>query len=602
MFATTLLPAQDVSFKAVAPNVVEVGEQFRISYTLNKEGENLKVPTFEGFNLLMGPSTSTSSSFSNVNGRVTQSQSYTYTYILQSNEKGVKTIPAATIEVDGKTYTSNVLSIEVVASSGNKSSGTTSQGTVQPEKNAAISDKNLFVLIDVSRSNLYIGEAAIVTLKVYTKVDLVNLGQTKFPSFSGFLVEEVPTPQQISLNRENYNGSVYNVGVLRKYLLFPQHTGEIVIEPFELECVVRQQLSRSRSFFDDFFGNYQDVRVKRVSKPVTINVNELPIAGKPAVFSGTVGRINMTTSISADTVNVNEAITYKVTFSGSGNIKLIETPSISFPPDFENYEPKINKNIKTDENGMHGSVTYEYLLIPRYAGDYTIPGLRFAYFDTQTKTYKTLNGNSYSVNVRKVDGVSETQAGNTTSGAVVQSFKKEDVKFLGEDIRYIKTGNLHIHDKGIEFFKTLTYWLLLVVPLLLFVVGSIINRRRIKANADLIRVKNKAATKMARKRMKLAAVALKSRNSEIFYDEVLKALWGYVSYKLNVDRSELNRDNISEKLDKKSVDVGLIDAFIALLDECEFARYAPGGDTEQKMDDTYKKGIAIITKLDRAVK
>jgi len=600
LFLTVLsVKAQNVVFKAEAPEVVELGEQFRLSYSLNRKGTDLKVPTLEGFDLLMGPRVSQSSNFSSINGKVSQSVSYTYTYVIEGIKEGTFQIPAATVTVDGKAYRSNPLTIQVVKGSGN-AGGTQGHANrpARPEAGAKVNEENLFVKVDVSRRNLYMGESLLATIKVYTRVDLVNFGQSKFPSFSGFLAEEIPTPQRVELVRENYDGKVYNVGIIRKLLLFPQHTGEITIDPFELECVVRQQFAGGRSFFDDFFGNYRDVRVKRVSRPVTVRVKELPLQGRPAGFSGTVGRITMRTSVSTDSLAANEAITYKVTFQGTGNLKLIEAPDIHFPADFENYEPKVTKDIKNGEHGMSGTVTYEYLLIPRYAGEYTIPALRYSYYDTQSNAHKTLQGKEYRIRVAK--GAGGVPADNGI--AAVQSFKKEDVRQLGRDIRYVKTGNLNLFAKGAGFYGTTAYWLAFLIPFVLFVAGSLLNRRRIKANADLARVKNKAANKMARKRMKAAAAAMKKRDSEAFYEEVLKALWGYVSYKLNIDKAELNRDNISEILQRKSVEEERIREFMNVLDTCEFARYAPGSNSEQEMDKVYKDGINVITRLDKAIK
>ncbi|WP_251620810.1 BatD family protein [Odoribacter lunatus] len=589
--------SQSVEFKAEAPEVVEIGEQFRLSYSLNQKGTNLQVPTLEGFDLLMGPRTSTSSSFSSINGQVSQSVSYTYTYVLEGVKEGTFQIPAARVTVDGKQYSSNTLTIQVVKGNGNAARGNGNRAT-RPEAGAKVSDENLFVKVDVSRKSLFMGESLVATIKVYTRVDLINFGQSKFPSFSGFLSEEVPTPQRVELSRENYDGKVYNVGVIRKLLLFPQHTGDITIEPFDLECIVRQQLTNSRSFFDDFFGNYKDVRVRRSSRPVTIHVKELPLEGRPADFSGTVGHVTMRTSISTDSLKANEAITYKVIFQGTGNLKLIEVPNVHFPADFESYEPKVTKDVNTGENGMAGTVTYEYLLIPRYAGDYTIPPVRFSYYDTRTNAYKTLRGNEYNIHVEKGAG------GNSPEGNVasVQSFKREEVRQLGKDIRYIKTGDLDLYEKGSGFYGTMAYWLAFAVPFVLFVLGSLITRRRIKANADVARVKNKGANKMAKKRMKIAAVAMKNRNPEVFYEEVLKGLWGYVSDKLNVDKAELNRDNISEILQYKSVNNDMIQEFINVLDTCEFARYAPGGKSAQEMEKVYRDSIDIITRLDKVIK
>lgn len=602
LFITSLAYSQNVEFKASAPSVVATGEQFRLSYTVNAEGTDLKVPTLEGFDLLMGPRVSQSSSYSNINGRQTQSVTFTYTYILEGTNEGTYQIPAATIVVKGKQYSSNSLKIEVVKGSSNTNTGSQNSGNraAQPDASAAINENNLFVKVDVSRRSLYLGESLLATIKVYSKVDLTNFGRSKFPAFTGFLAEEVPTPQRIELVRETYNGEIYNVGVIRKVLLFPQHTGDLTIEPFELECIVRQRLTGGgRSFFDDFFGNYRDVRAMRRSKPVTIAVKSLPEDGKPVGFSGTVGNVSMSTSLSADTVNANDAITYKVTFSGNGNLKLLRAPSIHFPLDFESFDPKESRDLRTTESGMMGTVSFEYVIIPRYSGEYKIPAIRFSYFDPQSNSYKTILGKEYTVNVRKG---SEKGQVETASGNTVQSFKKEDIRRVGEDIRYLKTGDLKLKEVGVRFFGTLGYWLSILIPFVLFIIGAILNRRRIKANADVARVKNKAATKMARKRLKVAAIAMKGHNSEQFYDEVLKALWGYMSYKLNIDRAELNRDNISEILTQKNVSDDLQKEFIAVLDTCEYARYAPGSNPDEEMGKVYSDSIDVITKLDKNIK
>lgn len=601
LFFTSLAYAQNVEFKASAPSVVAVGEQFKLEYTLNKEGDNLKVPTLEGFDLLMGPSVGQSFYSSNINGKMTQNVTFSYTYILEGTKKGTFQIPGATVIIDGKEYTSNALKIEVVEGSRNSNGNQAATNRpVQPDANATVNDNNLFVKVEVSRRSLYMGESLMATIKVYTKVDLVNLGRTKFPDFNGFLAEEVPTPQRIELVREAVDGQIYNVGTIRKVLLYPQHTGEITIEPFELECIVRQRLANGgRSFFDEFFGNYKDVRAMRRSKPVTIQVKELPQLGKPAGFGGTVGNVTMATSLSADTVNANDAITYKVTFRGTGNLKLLKAPTINFPLDFEVYDPKESRDLNITENGTTGSVSFEYLIIPRYSGDYKIPAIRFSYFDSQSNTYKTIAGAEYNIHVRK--GADKGQV-ETSAGNQVKSFKKEDVRKVGEDIRYLKTEGLNLKAAGVRFFGTTLYWLALLIPFVLFVVGAVLNRRRIKANADIVRVKNKAANKMARKRLKVAASAMKNHNAEQFYDEVLKALWGYMSYKLNIDRAELNRDNISEILQSKGAEEDRIKEFIAVLDTCEYARYAPGSNSDQEMGKVYTDSIDVITKLDKAIR
>ena len=587
--------AQETKFTASAPSVVEVGEQFRLSFVLNKQGENLQVPTLQGFDLLAGPSLSTSFNTSIINGKMEQSSEYTYTYVLEAREEGEYTVAPATITVDGKEYKSSPLKIKVIKGSDKPkgNSNASSSGSREDRGSSTITDDDLFLRMEVSRNSLYVGESLTATLKVYARVNLVDVQGKKIPPFDGFLTEDVKIPQ-IRLEREEYNGKIYDrVGVLQKTILFPQHAGTLTIDPYELICVVRQRVAgRSNSIFDDFFGQSRDVRVICKSKPVKITVKPLPEAGKPLGFSGMVGTLAMTTSTSTDTLRANDALTYKVVLRGTGNMKLLEAPKISFPHDFDVYDPKVTKDI----NGTSGTVTFEYLVIPRYAGEYKIPAVQYSYFDPQSGTYKMLTGKEYTVRVAK-----GSESGQGTGEAALQSFKKEDVRMLGQDIRYIKTGKSDLRQKGVQYFATMEYWLSFLIPFVLFVVGMILNRRRIKANADLVRVKSKTANKMAQKRLRAAAVAMKAGNSELFYQEVLNALWGYVSYKLNISASELNRDNISDHLTRRGADATLIQGFIEVLDHCEYARYAPGANQGEEMDKVYKDSLSIIMKLDKAI-
>lgn len=591
------LQAQDVSFTASAPGVVEVGEQFRLSFSLNKQGEELQLPTLKGFELLAGPSMSTSMSTTIINGKMTTNSEFIYTYVLQATEEGEYTIEPATITVDGKQLKSNSLTIKVVKGSGNVQQNQQSGGRSEAQAATSIKNDDIFLRLEVSRGSLYVGESLVATLKIYTRVGVSQFGRSKFPPFDGFLAEEVKTPQNIEFRREEYNGQVYDVGVLQQTILFPQHAGTLTIAPFELECIVRQRLSRSRSFFDDFFdSNYRNVRVMTKSKPVNITVKNLPEQGKPLGFSGAVGNLTMSTSISADTLNTNDALTYKVIFKGTGNLKLIEAPKLNLPPDFEVYDPKATKDIQTTTKGTGGTVTFEYLIIPRFGGDYTIPAVETSFFNPSTGTYKQLKGQEYKIHVKK--GKND---GNTTGTTAIQSFKKENVKMLGEDIRYIRTDAARLREKGVHYYGTSAYWLSFLVPFVLFVVGMYLNRQRIRANADLVRVKSKAANKMAQKRLRAAATAMRNSNSESFYEEILKAMLGYVSYKLNIAASELNRDNINGILQQRGINDDLIQSFIAVLDTCEYARYAPDSSKNEEMDKLYRSSLEVITKLDKAI-
>jgi hypothetical protein len=584
--------AEEIKFTASAPNVVEIGEQFRLTYSLNSKGKDIQIPSLDGFRVLMGPSTSSSMSTQIINGKVTSSSSYSYTYVLLAEKEGKFTLKPASIKVDGESKTSNSIQIEVVKTDKNKKSSgnNTSQNTASSQK---ITQDNLFVKVDLDRKSVYMGEHVVATIKVYTRLSIAGFGDSKFPSFDGFLSQEVPTPGQISLQRENINGTIYNTGIIRKLILFPQHTGKITIDPFELEVIIRQEQANKRSgFFDDFFDNYQDIRVPRVSKPLTINVKDFP-KNKPASFNGAVGKLELTTSIDKDSVKANDAITMRVKISGNGNLKLIKPLDFNFPADFEVYDPKTLQDLKSSEKGMTGSTTFEYLIIPRHGGDYEIPPVAFSFFDPKAGIYRTRSTPKFNIKVAKGEGDS--------SGTIIGSFSKEQVKFLGKDIRFIKTNDFTPRLKGVVFFGTSNFYLAYLIPLLIFILAFVLNRKRIKENADTAKLKNKRANKVAMKRLKAAASSLKAKQKEQFYDEILKAIWGYTSDKLNLPLENLTKENISEILLSKGVNPDLKDEFLSILDTCEFARYSPAAGSSE-MDKLYQKSMDTITKLEKNIK
>ena len=436
------------------------------------------------------------------------------------------------------------------------------------------------------------GEHVVATIKVYTRLNIAGFGDSKFPSFNGFLSQEIPTSGQISLQRENVNGTIYNAGVIRKLILFPQHTGNITIDPFELECIIRQRRSSgNRGFFDDFFDNHQDIRVPRKSKPLTIRVKDFP-SNKPSSFDGAVGKFKLSATIDKDSVQANDAVTLKVKVSGNGNLKLINPPEFDFPADFEVYDPKTNQNLKNTAKGTSGSTTFEYLIIPRHAGNYEIPPVDFSYFDPKAKIYRTRSTPKFDIKVGKGSG--------DASATVISSFSKEDVKFIGKDIRFIKTNVFTPRIKGEVFFGTMNFYLGYIIPFVLFILAFVFNRKRIKENADVARVKNKRANRVAMKRLKAASASLKAKQKEQFYDEILKALWGYTSDKLNLPLSDLNKENITEILQGKAVEQELTDEFLSILDTCEFARYAPSSGSSE-MDELYAKTMETITKLEKSI-
>lgn len=598
LVSTFNLKADDISFTANAPQAVEVGEQFRLQFTLNAKGSNFTEPNITDFQVLSGPNTSSSSSIQWVNGSMSQSTTYTYTFILMADHEGKFTIPAATVKSGGKTYQSNPITIEVVAGSRPAASNggqqqTGNQGGTKTTTNPDLSSDDLFVAITVDKKKLIQGQYLVATIKLYTKKDVAGFEDVKFPPFTGFWSSDLEAPQQVSLQRENVNGQIYTTGLLKKVLLMPQRSGELTIDPMEITILTRTRV-RSNNPFDDFFGgSYRTVQNKLASKPVKINVDALP-AGKPADFSGGVGNFTLNASVDKNTVKANEAVTLKVKVSGSGNLKFINNIKIDFPPDIDVYDPKTTQNIKTDASGMSGSVTFDYLFIPRYAGNYRIAPITFSYFDTKTKTYKTLTTQEFNINVEKGEGDAEANSG------VVQALTKEDVKFIGKDIRYIKPVN-QLDRRQEMVFGTPLFYGCYAVPLLLFVAIILFRLAQIKQNANQAAVKNRKAGKVSRKRLRQASKYMKQGQEAQFYDELLKGIWGYLSDKLSIPVANLSKDNVTDILATHNVDSQLVDELMDLLNSCEFARYAPAA-VSGGMEEIFRKADNTLSKLDQKVK
>ena len=587
------LSAQDAKFTARAPQAVVAGDKFQLVYTLNAEGSDIRLGNIENFDNLMGPSTTYSHSTSIINGKVTRETTYTITYILKALKEGNFTIPPATIVVDGKKIESNSLKIEVIKV-GNVSQQQ-SQGGSAPA--SAASNDDLFITVTPSKTSVYQNESLVLTTKIYTKVKLDGFSDIKEPALSSFIAQDLKQPNDINFTIENINGQTYNVGTFTQKLLFPQKTGKLTIDPTEIEFLVRQRTARrSRSVFDDFFeSNYRSVKKSVKSKPITINVKPLP-AGRPEGFSGGVGRLNMTASVNKTEADINDGITLKVIVNGTGNHKFIEDPEIKFPADFDDFDPKIANNITNSIAGMKGSKTYEYLLIPRHAGTFTIPSIKFSYFDPSSGTYKTSNSQDITINVAKGEG------GETGNSTVVRStVTKENVKFIGKDIRFIKTGNARLKPIGTFIFGSLSFFSLLLAPFFLFILLFIVYRKKIKENANIQLTKTKRANKVAKKRLKQSAHFLKAGQKEAFYEELLRALWGYMSDKLTIPLANLSKDNISDELGNSNVQSDVITEIIDIMDTCEFARYAPASGTSE-MDKLYQKTINTISKLENQIK
>ena len=587
--------ADGITFTANAPEVVVSGDQFRLSYTINSQKvRDFRAPNIQGFEVLMGPSRSTQSSTQIINGNVTSTSTITFTYILMADKEGTYKIPGATIVADGDNYTSNSVEIKVLPpdQSAGSSNGSSSNSSRNQANSGKITDKELFITATASKTNVYEQEAILLTFKVYTQVNLTQLhGDT--PDLKGFHTQEVELPQQKTFSLEHYNGRNYNTTIWQQFVLFPQRSGKLEIPSVTFEGTVSQRVA-SADPFDAFFngGNYVNINKKLVTPKLTIDVKELP-AGKPANFSGGVGEFTISSSISTQELKTNDAVTIKLVISGTGNMKLINTPEIGFPQDFEIYDPKVDNKFNLTRNGLAGSKVIEYLAIPRHAGTYTIPPIEFSYFDLKSQSYKTLKTDAYTLNVAKGEGNSDQVVANFTS--------KEDLKVLGQDIRYIKTGETNLTPKDNYFFGSMSYYMWYLIPLALFIAFMMVYRKQAMENANVAKVRTKKANKVAIKRMKNAGKLLADKNSAAFYDEVLKALWGYISDKLSMPISQLSKDNIEEELQKHQVVDELIQEFINNLNECEFARYAPGNQDE-KMDKIYSSAIDVISKMENSIK
>lgn len=590
-FTQQIWADEKITFTTQAPEVVVNGDQFRLTFTINSSKvRDFRAPSIDDFKVLMGPSRAQHSSSSNVNGNITRTSSITYTYILMATKEGEFTIPGATIVSNGESYTSNSVKVKVLPPDSPTSSNSSSQ-TDASSSGSNISNKDLFITATANKTTVYEQEAILLTYKIYTSVNLTQL-YGDMPDLKGFHTQEIELPRQKTWTLEHYNGRNYNTTVYSQYVLFPQQSGKLEIPSITFEGTITEIVQSSDPF--DFFngGSRRDIKKNIVTPKLTINVKELP-ENKPENFSGGVGLFNMSSEINTQELKTNDALTIKLVISGSGNMKLINTPEVKFPQDFEIYDPKVENKFSLTREGLTGNKVIEYLAIPRHAGEYTIPPIEFSFFNLKTQSYQTLKTEPYTIKVEKGEGNSEQVISNFSN--------KEDLKILGKDIRYIKLGNDKMTHKDDYFFGSTTYYIWYAVPLILFIVFMIIYRKQAIENANVAKVRTKKANKVATKRMKNAASFLKEKKNDLFYDEVLKALWGYISDKMNIPVSQLSKDNIEEELTGHHVQQEHIQQFINLLNDCEFARYAPGNQNDT-MDRIYSSAIDVISKMENSIK
>ena len=579
--------AEDVRFSVDGPRQVIQGQQFQLEYTLyNASGKDLKLPEFTECKVLY-QGTSSGTSVSVVNGNVNRQTTETHVITLRAEKEGSYTFAPATISADGRTYSTNTWKLTILP----PDKASASSGSGRESGGQSVDDTALFIRTVISKTKVYEQEALLATIKLYTRASGIQAENYSFPSFEGFVVQDIDLPQNTSFELENYNGVNYKMAVLKQCLLFPQRTGKITITPGKFEFQVE-----TYQLVNGPFGPMrvpQGVSRSVSSNAVTVEVLPLP-AGKPASFMGGVGDFSLSSSISSTHVKANEAITLKLTFKGSGNLKYLKNPELDLPNDFETYDPKVDLSVKATAGGVSGTRTVEYTTIPRFAGTFKIPAVEVSYFDTKAKQYKTLRTEEYEITVDK--------GAPGSGGKTVSNFtNKEDLKLLNQDIHYIKLKKMNLVKSPSAYVETWGYWLWYILPAVAFVIFIIINRKQAKANANVALMKTKKANKVASKRLKIAGKYLKNHDKEHFYDEVLKAVWGYLSDKLSLPISELTKDNVASELEKYGAHADLIAEFNDILGRCEFAQYAPSQSNEA-MDELYSQTIEAIGKMENTVK
>lgn len=588
-----------VSCTAQAPSQVGVGQAFRYQVTLNEKPSKMLNTNFGSFDVLNGPSQGSSSSISIINGQMTKSSSYSYTYTLAATKEGQQTIPGITFSVNGNQVKSNSVTINVVkdGGGGGQTQQAQGQGRQRQQQSQGFNKKDVFVKAYCSNTNPYVGEQVIITHKLYIGPS-VNGGyqvtNVNAPTQSGLWSYTLGNPDaDAPRSTEIIDGKKYTVFEVRRTAVFPQKSGKITVTPFEIGFVARViYTQQSNDPFDMFFGGRQyaqDYELDLKSNSVVLNCKALPESKQPEDFSGLVGSFKLSSNLSRNTLKTNDAANLTITVSGTGNLQHVEAPLIEFPSDFDVTDPKITDNINTRGNSVTGSRTFEYIIIPRETGDFTIPAVTFSYFDPQSHSYKTLTTESYTMKVEK---------GKGGDVATVSSANQKDIKFLSKDIRYIKTKGKAFYPKKAEFFASPWFYVGMVLPLLLLAVFVIVWKKLMETKQDVALVKDRRANKVAKKRLKRAGQLLKAEQKEDFYVEISQVLWGYMSDKFHIPLSQLSMDTVEEKLKQKNVPDEDVQDFLATLNQCEFARFAPG-DSSQMMTEMYQRAHNFMTKIER---
>ncbi len=595
IFSAATLMAQ-TSIQVKTHNVVALDEQFSLTFVIEgeKSASDFNWSPGDDLELLWGPQTGTSSSISIVNGKRTTSKTSSYTYLLRPIREGTAVIPPATAEVGAKTIRSKPHTIEVVKSGGQSSSQPTSQPSQSSDETPTSQKKSsdLFMRLSLSKTSVVVGEPIVATLKLYQRVNIAGIENVVFPTFNGFWSQEIDAPTNIEFVRETYNNEIFNVALLRRYLLIPQQSGRLTITAAELNCLVNQRVSGGgSSIFDSFFDNYTTIRRKVVSDRMTVNVRALP-SPSPASFYGGVGSFDISAKISKDSLKTHEAASLILTIKGKGNISLLTAPKVNFHPDFEVYDTKSSESI---ERGVAAGVkTYEYPFIPRSAGEFEIPAIEYSYYDISKGKYETISTAPIKLFIAKGAEIDN-------AGVVMPGIVQKGVQSIGEDIRFIDLKAGYFSKKGAFFLGSAFFYVLVVLVIVLAFVAGFIFRKFAAVKADVVGRKKRKATKMALRRLKQAASFLEQNIYSAFYEELHRALIGFIADKLNLSVGEISKDKIQELLSDAGVEEGIVNEYISLIDACEFARYSPATDSAA-MNLHYDSALTVISSIDSDMK
>lgn len=597
--------AEKVTFEASSPLTVAAGVAFRVEFALNASPDNgsFKAPSFDGFEVLAGPAESKGSSIQIINGSMTKSVNYTITYVLLPETAGNVTIGPAEVSVDGTAYRTRPLPIEIV-DEGDGSSQQNGEGgreSQQPEKRAGadaqgqIAKDDILLRTIVSRTSVYKGEPLRVTFKLYERVNVVGYNDVKFPSFNGFWAQELNT-ENARRQRETFNGKVYETLVAREFLLYPQQAGTLTIDPADLTATA-QVVVPGRRNADPFFGGgpeVYNVTRKVQSQRVSVSVKALP-SGAPASFSGAVGNFTMDAVLPAERLAANSAATYTVKISGTGNMTFVQAPKLTLPASFEQYNVKTTESINTSAAGISGYRQFEYPFIARAEGTYDVEAVEFSYFNPERMQYVTLRSRPLTLEITP-----DANGGGDAPIVQGRGMSKEEVKMLGQDIRFIKLGGAQLRAERVPFVFSMTYWLLLGGIVALFAAIYVAMRKQIRESQNVALVRGKRANKVAVQRFRAAKRNMEEQNRHAFYEEMLRALWGYMSDKFNIPVSNLTKENVREELHKRGVAAEESQRFTVIVTQCDEAQYSPAASAQ--MSDVYSEGVDLISHLESVIK